>query len=145
MKSIAIACLLGLVSAVKLEGDPTAPYNAWDSVSDGTSEGKYERVLTPRFSADDDDLFMRSMIKKYAVEERTDHDILDDGTKVGGEPTGKFWMTQSTALAAAKEVLGTHKGLKGGDADAYLDTYFAKAWEHFDVNGVGQIEVIKMP
>merc|ERR1712028_317780 len=49
-------------------------------------------------SADSDDIFMRSMIKKYAVEERTDSETLDDGTKIGGEPTGKFWMTKSTTL-----------------------------------------------
>ena len=28
---------------------------------------------------------------------------------------------------------------------AYLDTYFAKAWAHFDVNQSGEVEVIKMP
>merc|ERR1719269_197132 len=88
---------------------------------------------------------MRSMIKKYAVEERTDTTDLDYGTKIGGEPTGKFWMTQSTALAASKEVLNTHKGLSGDALSAYLDTYFAKAWAHFDVNQSGSIEVIKMP
>ena len=145
MRTIAIACLLGLAASITVEGDPTPPYNAWESVKDGASEGKYERVVTPHFSADDDDIFMRSMIKKYAVEERTDHDVLDDGTKVGGEPTGKFWMTQATTLAAAKEVLNTHKGLSGAALTAYLDTYFAKAWEHFDVNKKGQIEVIKSP
>ena len=145
MRTLAIAALLGLVTCSKLNGDPTPPYNAWDSIKDGAEEGKYERVLTPHFSGDSDDIFMRSMIKKYAVEERTDHDILDDGTKVGGEPTGKFWMTQSTTLNAAKEVLNTHKGLSADALDAYLDTYFGKAWEHFDVNQKGQIEVIKMP
>merc|ERR1719473_1801943 len=88
---------------------------------------------------------MRSMIKKYAQEERTDTETLDDGTKIGGEPTGKFWMTQGTTLSAAKEVLNTHKGLSGGQLQAYLDTYFQKAWDHFDVNEEGQIEVIKMP
>merc|ERR1711998_514119 len=145
MKFIAIAALLGLVSCSKLQGDPTPPYNAWESVKDGAEDGKYERVTTAHFSGDSDDIFMRSMIKKYAVEERTDHDVLDDGTKVGGEPTGKFWMTQSTTLAAAKEVLATHKGLSGGALSDYLDTYFAKAWAHFDVNQSGQIEVIKSP
>ena len=85
------------------------------------------------------------MIKKYAVEARTDTEELDDGTKIGGEPTGKFLMTQSTALAASKEVLNTHKGLAGDALAAYMDTYFAKAWAHFDVNQSGEIEVIKMP
>jgi hypothetical protein len=88
---------------------------------------------------------MRSMIGKYAVEERTDSETLDDGTKIGGEPTGKFWMTKSTTLAASKEVLNTHKGLSGPALASYLDTYFDKAWAHFDVNKGGDIEVIKMP
>jgi hypothetical protein len=142
---IAIACLLGLATATKLSGDPTPAYNAWESVKDGSKDGKYERVVTAHFSGDSDDIFMRSMIGKYAVEERTDTETLDDGTKVGGEPTGKFNMTQATTLAAAKEVLGTHKGLSGDALSAYLDTYFAKAWAHFDVNQGGKIEVIKMP
>merc|ERR1712227_658666 len=102
-------------------------------------------VLTAHFSGDADDIFMRSMITKYAQETRTDTETLDDGTKLGGEPTGKFIMTQATALAAAKEVLNTHKGLSGDALSAYLDTYFAKAWAHFDVNQSGSIDVIKMP
>merc|ERR1712010_397448 len=141
MRTIAFAALLGLAVAVQ-KTEKTAPYNAWESVKDGAEDGKYERVVTPNFSADADDIFMRSMIKKYAQEERTDTETLDDGTKIGGEPTGKFWMTQSTTMAAAKEVLNTHKGLSGDALSAYLDTYFAKAWAHFDVNQTGQIEVI---
>ena len=145
MRTIAIACLLGLAAAVEIHGDPTPPYNAWESVKDGAADGKYERVLTSHFSGDADDIFMRSMISKYAQELRTDTDKLDDGTKIGGEPTGKFVMNQASTLAAAKEVLNTHKGLAGDALSAYLDTYFAKAWAHFDVNQTGAVEVIKMP
>ena len=54
-------------------------------------------------------------------------------------------MNEATARAAASEVLGTHKGLKGAALSSYLDTYFAKAWAHFDVNRTGAVEVIKMP
>merc|ERR1712227_20579 len=144
MKTIAIAALLGLAAGIQ-KTEPTPPYNAWESVKDGAEDGKYERKITAHFSADADDIFMRSMITKYAQEERTDTETLDDGTKIGGEPTGKFWMTQATTLAAAKEVLNTHKGLSGDALSAYLDTYFAKAWAHFDVNQTGQVEVIKMP
>ena len=139
------AVLLALVAVVAAKPEKTDPYNAWESVKDGAEDGKYERVVTAHFSADDDDIFMRSMIKKYAVEERTDHEELDDGTKVGGEPTGKFMMTKGTSLAAAKEVLNTHKGLSGDALASYIDTYFDKAWAHFDVNKSGQIEVLKMP
>ena len=48
-------------------------------------------------------------------------------------------------LRAATEVLGTHKGLSGDSLKAYLDTYFDRAWENFDVNGKGAVEVIKAP
>ena len=34
----------------------------------GMLDGKYERVVPSRFSADSDDIFMRSMISKYALE-----------------------------------------------------------------------------
>merc|ERR1711981_1138105 len=104
MRTIAIACLLGLAVAIN-KPEKTPPYNAWGSVKDGAEDGHYERVVTAHFAADSDDIFMRSMIKKYAVEERTDSDELDDGTKIGGEPTGKFWMTQSTALLLPRRFL----------------------------------------
>ena len=54
-------------------------------------------------------------------------------------------MNEATTRAAAAEVLGTHKGLSGEALSKYLDTYFAKAWGHFDVNRTGLVEVIKMP
>merc|ERR1711998_302840 len=112
-------------------------YNAWESVKDGAADGKYERVVTPHFSADSDDLFMRSMITKYAHEKRTPIEELDDGTHIGGEPTGSFWLAKKDMMRAAKEVMGTHKGLSGDALSTYLDTYFDRAWSNFDVNGDG--------
>jgi len=144
MRAIAIACLLGLAAAIT-KPEKTDPYNAWDSVKDGAEDGKYERKTTGHFSSDADDIFMRSMIEKYAKEARTDTEKLDDGTKIGGEPTGKFFMTKSTTLAAAKEVLNTHKGLSGPALGSYMDTYFEKAWAHFDVNQEGEVAVTMMP
>merc|ERR1711934_879466 len=134
----------GLTVAVQ-KPEATPPYNAWESVKDGAADGKYERVVTSHFSADSDDIFMRSMIKKYAVEERTDKDILPDGQKIGGEPTGIFWITPKEAKWASEEVLKTHKGLKGAALEAYMTTYFQRCWDNFDVNKEGKIEVIKMP
>jgi hypothetical protein len=72
------------------------------------------------------------MIKNYAKE----------GEAEDGSPNGTFWMSEATAEAAAKEVLGTHKGLKGDELEKYLDTYWGKTWGHFDVNKSGHIEVI---
>ena len=105
----------------------------------------YERQIPERFSKDTDDIFMRSMITAYAHEEKSKVVEHDDGTKTGGEPTGKFWMNKEDALSAAREVLNTHKGLAGAALDQYIATFFDKAWGHFDVNKTGWIEVIKMP
>ena len=140
--TLAIAVLLGLTTAMKLEKDYFQP---WEHVDDGKEEGKYERNIPKHFQADNDDIFMRSMLKKYSLEEKTPVKELDDGTKVGGEPTGRFWLDKDKARMAAAEVLHTHKGLSGEGLQSYLNTYFEKAWGHFDVNLTGTIEVIKMP
>jgi len=88
---------------------------------------------------------MRSMITTYAHEEKSEIVEHDNGTKTGGEPTGRFWMNKDDTTAAAREVLNTHKGLGGAALDQYMATFFEKAWAHFDVNKTGWIEVIKTP
>merc|ERR1712184_41380 len=88
-----------------------------------------------RFNADSDDLFMRSMIQNYAAEEK-----LEDGT-----PSGKFFMTKASAILACREIVGTHMKMSGDDAKKYVDEYFPRTWDHFDVNGAGNIEVERMP
>jgi len=120
-------------------------YNAWESVKDGAADGKYERKVTSNFASDSDDIFMRSMISKYAHEKRTSIEELDDGSKIGGEPTGSFWLAKKDMFRAGKEVLGTHKGLSGEALSSYMDTYFDRAWTNFDVNGSGAVEVLKAP
>lgn len=102
---------------------------------DMLGDGGYKRVTTPRFAADDDDIFMRSMIEQYALE----------GKNKDGSPNGQFWMDEAGARAAASEVLDTHRHLTGKAREDYLKTYFPRTWSHFDVNRTGKIEVIKMP
>lgn len=97
--------------------------------------GGYERQTPKRFAADNDDIFMRSMIEQYALE----------GKNKDGSPNGQFWMNEANTRSAASEVLGTHKALKGTELEAYVKTYFARSWAHFDVNRSGKIEVSKMP
>ena len=143
MKSTVIALLVAACSAVQLKDDYFFARHAGRPAYG--LEAKYERVVPMRFSGNQDDIFMRSMIEQYALEERTKVVEHDDGLKTGGEPSGKFWMNQAAANAAAKEVLTTHKGLTGKLLDDYITTYFGKAWGHFDVNQTGFIEVIKMP
>ena len=60
--------------------------------------GGYERVTPARFAADTDDIFLRSMIEQYALEQKN-----KDGT-----PSGKFWMDEAATRAASREVLETN-------------------------------------
>ena len=112
-------------------------YQPWQS---GQQVDGYVRTLPARFSAGSDDLFMRSVIANYAQEGQA----CDDATGVC-KPTGSFSLDQATGRRLASEVLASHKGLKGDALKSYLDTYYAKAWGHFDVNKSGSIEAIKAP
>ena len=101
----------------------------------GLNGDGYERVTPANFASDNDDIFMRSMIENYALEQKTKE----------GAPSGKFWMNEAATRAAATEVLQNNVHMNPKDIPKYLDTYFAKAWGHFDVNREGKVEVIKMP
>ena len=130
MKFTAIFAIAA-VSAVKLGDDD---WFAARENGTGPLDKKYERVPPEHFAAGTDDLFMRSMIMNYALE----------GKDKDGAPTGVFFLTKSQAKAAARETLATNKGLKGEALTKYLDTYFDKAWGHFDVNQVGSIASLRM-
>merc|ERR1712048_1416992 len=69
--------------------------------------GGYERVTPSRFAADSDDIFMRSMIEQYALEQKN-----KDGT-----PSGKFWLDEAGARAASREVLETNCRITGKARD----------------------------
>ena len=101
----------------------------------GPLDKKYERVVPTNFADASDDLFMRSMIKTYALE----------GKNKDGSPNGQFFMDEATTRAASGEVLETHKGLSGGAKADYLKTYFPRTWAHFDVNKTGKLGVETMP
>ena len=98
--------------------------------------GKYDRQVPDHFSGpgSGDDQFMNSMITNYAVEEATPE----------GKPTGKFVFRRENARQAAIEIVGTHLGLHGKEAQAYLDEHFDKTFEHFDTAGDGKIEAARM-
>merc|ERR1711934_181453 len=87
---------------------------------------EYTRVIP----ATGGDPFLESVYSNYALEGK------DADT---GKPTGVFTLDETQAKALATEVLGTHKNLSGANLQAYLDTYWAKAWGHFDVNKGGSI------
>ena len=133
MKYFAVFALLASVQAIKISGDDF--YYARD-IGRGTLDKKYERVPPPNFAGDGDDLFMRSMIMKYAMEKKTG----EDEKEAEGTPTGEFFMDEAATKLASAEVLGTHKGLKD-----YMKTYFPRTWAHFDVNKGGVVGVEVMP
>jgi hypothetical protein len=108
-----------------------------------TDVGGYERVIPARFAAHTEqfgqvDIFIRSMLEKYAMEGAKDK---EEDPAMG--PNGVFYLTKAIAKAAARETLATNKALTGPALDAYLATYFDKAWGHFDVNQTGAISVYR--
>ena len=136
---------IAAAAAINIKGD--GYYTVFESGKDTAAESTgYQRVVPARFSSGADDIFMRSMIANYALELKAcDHDDDDKPIAATCKPTGKYVLNEAGAKAASSEVLATHKGLKGDALKSYLDTYFAKAWGHFDVNRVGEVEVSKMP
>ena len=81
-----------------------------------------------------DDQFMNSMISKYALEL----------AKPDGTPTGEFVFKKAHAKQAAYEIVDTHLGLKGAEAEDYLSKHFDTTWEHFDTAADGKIEAARM-
>ena len=144
MKFTAIAALLGVSQAITLwtikgeiayEGDDDAELVQtmdWHASESGTlGPYGYERELPERFSNDDDDIFMRSMIATYAIETNS------AGPDDKPVPSGKFVMDKAGMKAAAAEVLCTHKQICKDSVEGYFTKYFEKAWKHFDVNETG--------
>ena len=144
MKFIAIAAVaVGAVSAVKIgrfDKDykvPGAGFPASYHEFPGTEEGapKYDREMPVHFdNVYDDDMFMNSMVEKYAYEGRN-----KDGTK-----NGKFYLDKSAGFDAAQEVLKTHNGLTGDALKNYMTAYWDEAWEYYDVNRENKIEADRM-
>ena len=129
---------LASVSAVRLTGDDVDHSTEFYEASDnGVHMGKvtYERVAPSYFSDEGDDLFMKSMIMQYAQE----------GKNKDGTPAHHFFMSEALTKSAASEVLENNAGIKAGEKDAYMTTYFPRTWAHFDVNHTGRVAVETMP
>ena len=141
--------LLGLVSvqAVQINEQYVAtkwtkknPHPGYPASQDGFEGGEGLGVYSREIPAErggpgsGDDQFLYSMFEKYAREEST----------VDGKKTGKFIFKYIDAKYAAYEILDTHLGLKGKEAEDYMNQYFDKTWKHFDTAGDGRIEVDRM-
>tara|TARA_B110000503_G_scaffold104551_1_gene155941 strand:+ start:164 stop:550 length:387 start_codon:yes stop_codon:yes gene_type:complete len=110
-----VFALLALFStAATMEQKSTDPNPRWPKYLDG-------------------EVFMNSVMNNYCSE----------GADKDGNPTGVFTMNESQFKALSKEVLGTHKGIKGDKFNTYFDTYGAKAFGHFDVNKTGAFACVR--
>merc|ERR1719482_473782 len=94
--------LIATAAAFKLRGDEEPDHSKevfqpgdHGQLHTAGGESGYERVPTARFSADSDDIFMRSMITQYAQEHKNKD----------GSPNGVFSMSEASTRAAASEVL----------------------------------------
>jgi len=98
--------------------------------------GYYKREAPFNFQGEGsgDHQFMNSMIMKYATELST-----DDGKK-----TGQFVLKKGEAMAASKEVIGTHMQLHGKEAEDYLAANFEKSWNHFDSKPDGWLDAARV-
>ena len=94
----------------------------------------YMRDIPDRYETESDDTLMRSMFQTYATEGATD-----------GLPNGHYWVTRDNAVAASKEVIATHLGIKGDEADAFITENFNPLWKKYDVNEEGFLDVDRMP
>merc|ERR1712167_444030 len=124
--------LIAVAAAVQLRGDKEEVDHSKEvfqpsdhkQLATAGGESGYERITPARFAADSDDIFMRSMIEQYAQEHKNKD----------GSPNGVFSMSEGSARAADTEVLTTNAKMAPGAVGAYLNTYWSKAWGHFDVN-----------
>ena len=95
----------------------------------------YMRDTPDRFESEADDTLMRSMYDTYATE----------GMNADGTPNGQFWVTKANAKKAAGEIVGTHLLLDKSAEKAFVESNFPKAWDRYDVNEEGKIELDRMP
>ena len=115
------------------------PYESCNEAAGPCGDDAYIRHV-PAVYKFGGDIFVNSMITTYALELKA-----CDECGAACVPTGSFTLNKTGLRVAAKEVLATHMGLTGEAQKAYLDEYFDKAFNHFDVNKVGMIEVNKTP
>ena len=115
---------------------PTAPTGKIVGAFSPGDEGSvfYNREIPENFADGSDDLFMRSLIKTYAVEGRE-----------GEDGNGSFYLKRDGAEGAAKEIVGTHFGWTGAKRDNFVNKKMNELWPKYDVLGEGFIDVAKGP
>ena len=96
----------------------------------------YSRVIPENFSnLNDDDMFMNSMIGKYAIEKRGADTM----------PNGQYYLDETQARKAAEEVARTHLKLDGDELTRYMEANFWDTWRYYDTAKDGKIDAEMMP
>ena len=115
----------------------TVAYNGFEgnNHNDGAWRDAYNRVVPAHLTGETRDTFTAKMVSEYAVEGQ-DAD--------SGKPNGIFTVSKAKTREAALEVLATHAGLKGDDAEKHLKKYFDQVWDHFDVLEKGALEAVEL-
>ena len=85
---------------------------------------EYVRTIPEQFNEESPNKFMKNVIENFALEEKTDK----------GQPSGTFKMDKKQAINLSREVVQKFKKIEGKDLDEFMNQYFARTWEHFDVN-----------
>ena len=96
---------------------------------------EYIRSLPEIYNEDTQNKFMRIILTQFALEGKT----------VDGKPNGVFKMDEKHTKEAGKMIVEKYKKLDGKKADEYMKQYFARTWEHFDVNQEGKLDASDMP
>ena len=102
---------------------------AWSGSPSGNG---YTRDIPSRFGLERDDRLMNSLIGSYARE------VIIDGQK-----SGQMFCNKEDAKNVLKEVVKTHKSMGYDKLSGDIDS--DAAFDHFDVNKDGLIEVERMP
>jgi len=94
----------------------------------------YSRKVPEEFSGAEDDLLMRSIIKKWALEGNDN-----------GVPSGKFYVTRAIFDNISNDVVKQHLKYRGPHRQNFLKERCPKIWSHFDVNKKGYLSVNEVP
>ena len=128
-------------------------FNGWEAHMDefpgtvnehGSWFEPYTRQVPERFEGEAAevevpvDKFTQNMIKNYAIE-AVDK---DEYKKRDPQRTHRFYITKDAAKKVGYEILATHFGKQGADADKYMSWKFEEAWNHYDVLHEDRIDAI---
>ena len=95
---------------------------------------EYVRVIPDQYGDETGNNFMRYVLTEYALEEKDSK----------GNPTGIFKLNKKETGNLSRDIIAKVKDLHGEKAEEYMNQYFGRTWEHFDVNETGFLDKTDM-